>query len=395
MRAVHLEMVGAVVGGEGLARVARITADAVGGAVAIIAPRLGVACVAPTLIDIGELERYVDDRVAGRPAHPPRLVGAEEPIGAGENLIGLVALLRGDRPPHPDAAEYLHLAAVASLTEVAVARAREEVVQDLRGSFLEELRANTELDGPEIARRAARLGCDLHRGAVVLCAKLNAERPAHVVATITGDWPGALAHRDTIAAGGRIYALLPAADADDAPRATIAAARLLADRLDDLGTVGVSSFYTDPADLRRAVHEAELALDVLHISDEPIAQDIGSGTYRLLFRMLASHPEEIRAFYEDTVAPIIRYDEQHRSELLATLEVYLANNCNMNATAAATNAHRHTVANKLDRIRELTDLDPLSCEDREQLGLGIKAHRIIRRRLLREITTREDPRQGL
>jgi hypothetical protein len=64
-------------------------------------------------------------------------------------------------------------------------------------------------------------------------------------------------------------------------------------------------------------------------------------------------------------------------ELLATLEVYLANNCNMNATAQSIHAHRHTVAYRLERVKELSGLDPLRSEDRERLGLGLKAYRII------------------
>jgi sugar diacid utilization regulator len=385
LRAVHLDMVNALVGAEGLARLARITADAVGGPVAIIAPRLRAAYVSPTPIEIGELERYVNDRVAGRAPRPPRLLVAEVPIAAGETLLGIVALLRDDRPVRPDAGDYLHLAAVCSLTEVAVLEAKEEVAQNLRGSFLDELRRSSDLDGPEVVRRAAHLGCDLTRGAVVLCAKPRHDRAGPSVATIASDWPGALAQRDGVKPGGRVYALLPAGEATgDARRATIAAARRLAGRLEHHAAVGLSSFYADAADLRRAIREAELALDVLDISDEPIAQDIGSGTYRLLFRMLASHPEEIRAFYEDTVAPIVRHDARHRTELLPTLEAYLASNCNMNATAVAASVHRHTVANKLERIRAMTELDPLVSEDREQLGLGIKAYRIIQPRLLRE-----------
>ena len=46
-------------------------------------------------------------------------------------------------------------------------------------------------------------------------------------------------------------------------------------------------------------------------------------------------------------------------------------------TAAAIYAHRHTVAYRLDRVRELTGLDPLKSEDRERLGLGLKAGRVI------------------
>jgi sugar diacid utilization regulator len=48
----------------------------------------------------------------------------------------------------------------------------------------------------------------------------------------------------------------------------------------------------------------------------------------------------------------------------------------MNATAAAMPAHRHTVAYRLERVREVTGLDPLVGEDREQLGVAIKARAV-------------------
>src|SRR5205085_1044289 len=79
----------------------------------------------------------------------------------------------------------------------------------------------------------------------------------------------------------------------------------------------------------------------------------------------------------DTIAPLARYDDQYRTELVGTLSAYLDANCNTNATAAAVYAHRHTVAYRLDRIRELTGLDPTRTEDRERLGLGLKAHRLL------------------
>ena len=208
------------------------------------------------------------------------------------------------------------------------------------------------------------------------------------MATIAEDYPGALAqHMDAAVGAGngapRVYALLPAVGGDDAPERTLERARRLAQRLGRHGTVGLSSFYADPGEFARAIQEAELVLDVLRQGDVPgggIA-DIGTGTYRLLFRVLASHPEEVRSFYEDTVAPIVRYDDQYRTDLVGTLEAYLEQNCNMNATAAAIYAHRHTVAYRLDRVKELTSLDPMLSEDRERLGLGLKAYRIIAPRL--------------
>jgi sugar diacid utilization regulator len=376
LRAVHLEMVDAVLGGDGLGRVAALAAGSAGAPVAIVIPRLGAAAAAPELSDeqLGTLRRYVSDRVKDRPAQVPAVVAAEVPIMSGDDVVGAVLML-GEGGA--EAGDFLHLAAVASLTEVAVEEAKEEVEQNLRGSFLEDLRSRPDLEARDIVRRAGRLGCDLSRGAIVLCAELTTDRPRHVVATIAEDHPGALAqHMD-----GRVYALLPAVGGDDAPERTLERARRLAERLRQHGTVGLSSFYADPAEFGRAIQEAELVLDVLRQSDAPIAQDIGTGTYRLLFRVLASHPEEVRSFYEDTVAPIVRYDDQYRTDLVGTLEAYLEQNCNMNATASAIYAHRHTVAYRLERVKELTGLDPMLSEDRERLGLGLKAYRIIAPRL--------------
>jgi sugar diacid utilization regulator len=376
LRAVHLRMVDVVLGGEGLEGVAALAAGETGGVVAIVVPRLGAAVASAPVSDISALQRYVSERARGRTAAVPPGVLAEVPIASGDEQLGAVLLL-GEASLPDDALEFLHVAAVACLTEVAVEEARLEVEQNLRGSFLEELRSRDDLDADDIQRRAARLGCDVSRGAVALCAELSSDRPRHVVATIASEHPGALAQH--MEGSGRVYALLPGSDAS----VTLAAARRVATRLQRYGTVGVSSFYGEVADLGRALAEAELVLDVLRRSDVPIDEDIGTGTYRLLFRVLASHPEEVRSFYEDTVAPLVAYDAQYATDLVGTLSAYLERNCNMNATASAIYAHRHTVAYRLERMRELTGLDPLLSEDRERLGLGLKAYRIIAPRLHR------------
>ena len=78
----------------------------------------------------------------------------------------------------------------------------------------------------------------------------------------------------------------------------------------------------------------------------------------------------------------MRYDDQYRTDLVGTLEAYLEQNCNMNATAAAIYAHRHTVAYRFER-GGTHGLDPTHTEDRERFGLGLKAYRIIAPRLPR------------
>ncbi len=360
-RGAHLEMVGAVLAGDGLERVAEIAAAHAGAPVAVVVPRLAapVEAWAP-------YERYVAKRLAGGRPERPADVQAEVPIASGQQQLGAVLLLAEGAA---DAGEYLHVAAVAALTEVAVAEARDETEQTLRGSFLEEVLTRDDLDPADILRRAARLGCDLSAGAVGLCADPGERAPGRLLAAISGERPGALAQ----AVGGRVYALLPGSVED---------ARRVAGRLAH-ALVGISSHYSDVADVRRALEEADLVLGVTMAGGGPPGERIGGGTYRLLFRVLASHPEEVRSFYEDTLAPLVRYDTQYSTDLVGTLEAYLGENCNMNATAQAIHAHRHTVSYRLERVKELSGLDPFTSEDRERLGLGLKAYHIIEPRLPR------------
>ena len=256
------------------------------------------------------------------------------------------------------------MAAIAALTEVAVVEARDETEQSLRGSFLEEALTRTDLDPADVERRAARLGCDLSGGYTALCGDPGARSPGRLVAALAAEVPGVLAQP----VDGKVYALLPG-DPD--------LARRVATRVGRHATVGLSSHYAQSADLTRALEEAELVLGVTAAGGGTPSDEIGGGTYRLLFRVMASHPQEVRSFYEDTVSALVSYDEQYSTDLLGTLDAYLDNNCNMNATAQAIHAHRHTVGYRLERVKELTGLDPLTSEDRERLGLGLKAYRII------------------
>ena len=362
MRDLHARMLDAVLGGEGLQGLADLAASEAGGPVAIELPARGLGARSP---------EGVDGRFA---------LELEVPVRAGESQIGAVKVFassngNGAGAPAVDREEVARAAALAAIAEVAVAEARDEVEHDLRASLVEDLRAGV-VDGPEVARRAARLGCDTARGALALVAEIQSRKPRGAAALVESEWPGSIAEL----LDDRLYAILPASGGDDAPeRAAERAQRLLA-RLRGHGPAAASSFYPDPAELHQALREAELVLEVVRRDDrlaEQIEAGSGDGVYRLLFRALISDPDEVRSFYDDTVAAIVEYDREYRSELLSTLETYLAEDCNMNATARAIYAHRHTVAYRLERVRELTGLDPGASADRERLGLGIKAFRIL------------------
>lgn len=374
LRAVHQEMVEAVLHGEGLERVAVLASEHVGRPVAIVVPCAGVATVFPPseAQSLGAVRRYAAMRGRDGRLPLPAGVALAAPVNSGGEPVGVVAMLEGDGPAPPESGEVLHLAALAAMTGVALDEAREQEAARLRGGLLAELR-EAEMPAEDVLRRAARLGCDLSGGAIVVVTEVRSTRPRQLTALVSDDCPGAIAQL----LDERLYALLPADSGEGTNPET--AARALAERLRKHGPTAISSLYTDPGDLHRAVQEAELVLEVVS-RDEHMAEtmsEAGSGVYRLLFRVLASHPDEMRSFFEDTVAPVVRYDDRYHSDLLATLEAYLAQECNMNATARAIFAHRHTVAYRLERIQQLTGLDPTASEDRERLSLGLKAYRIV------------------
>ncbi|MDX6662864.1 MAG: hypothetical protein QOG09_966 [Solirubrobacterales bacterium] len=372
-------MLAAVLGGEGLAGVAELTAREAGGPVAILLPARGLAAACPNGKPLDDLSDYVAATIAGRAAEPPVAIEAQEIVVAGGEAMGAVLLLRPEPSDEPalaiDQSAVLQAAALTCLAEVAVTEARDAAAETLRGGLLEELREGR-VSREDMLRRASRLGCELRAGAVAMVAEVRSGKPRLVAAMIAAEHEGALAEL----VDERVYALLPARQGEDSAEATLAAARGLARRLRPHGPAGFSSFYADPGDLHEAIAEAELVLAVI-ARDERLAERLEDGVedavYRLLLRALASNPREVSRFYEDTVEPIVSYDSRYRSDLLRTLEAYLENNCNMNATARAIHAHRHTVAYRLDRARELSGLNPSASEDRERLGLGVKAYRIL------------------
>jgi hypothetical protein len=372
---VHQRMVDAALVGDGFDRIAELAAEEVGRPVAIVVPTLEVAVVwpgadratrsrkAPGLTGLDVLERFTAARIAGGPVEIPEGIDLVVPITFGEELVGSVAMLDGRSDVAPEASEFLHLAATASATAYALEDARVRDSGPTR--LLADLLAGR-IEAGVALRRAALAGCDLRDGVVACATELRSSRAREAIAVAQEECPGALAEL----VGNRIYVALP-------PRGP---SEGLAERLRAYGPTAVSSRYGDGRDLERALHEAELMLDVV-ARDSETAREIESGSgaevYRLLFRVLAARPEEVLSFYEDTIAPVARYDAQYQGELVATLEAYLANDCNMNATARAIFAHRHTIAYRLERVKELTDLDPASTEDRERLGLGLKALRIV------------------
>ena len=271
--------------------------------------------------------------------------------------------------------------------ELERSRSPEWESEEAAGTFVMAVLRREVTDRRDIVAQASELGADLDRGAGVVVLRA-APRAAQ-----TGEWrervlvlaqralralaPGSLAARD----GGEaaeVAAIVPAEDDERLARAAAGLARELEDGLQGFHlTTGRSRRCADPVDLYRAGSEARLAVNVGEAEGRSLLAFEDTGAYRLLLPAMSEDPAELERFYAETVEPLVAYDEQYETELVATVEAYLDNDGNVAATAKQLFTHRHTIRYRLERVRDLCGHDVSATEGREKLGLGLKAMRVL------------------
>ncbi len=179
--------------------------------------------------------------------------------------------------------------------------------------------------------------------------------------------------------GAEALVLIASGDEAGAKRAADAVLReLIAGLPGHTFAVGRSRVADDPGDLARAANEALLAANVAEGNTEPeVLAFEETGAYRLLLPAMSEDPAELMRFYAETVEPLVIYDEQYETDLVATLETFLDADGNVAGTAQRLFTHRHTIYYRLERVRELSGLDVGSSDGREKLSLGLKAMRVL------------------
>ncbi|HEY7142002.1 MAG TPA: helix-turn-helix domain-containing protein, partial [Methylomirabilota bacterium] len=242
-------------------------------------------------------------------------------------------------------------------------------------------------DRGDIVARAAELGSDVGAGAGVIVAR------AAPHSAQSGDWRArvlTVSLRALRSVGGGALGAL--GNGEVAEVATIVASGddeqlgRAAERLEKELTAALPGFavtvarsrrVSDPVDMYRAGKEALLAANVAEAEGHSLLAFEDTGAYRLLLPAVSEDPGELERFYEETLAPLVAYDDQYETDLVATVEAYLENDGNVAQTAARLFTHRHTVRYRLERVRELAGHDITSSEGREKLSLGLKAMRVL------------------
>ncbi len=341
----------------------------------------------------------VSDRAGNVLAVAARSTSDEKTLladGAGVELIelrvgdGEVGVLRLRPRGEPEPA-LLRLVTTLIGSELERVRAPSRASAQATEAFLRALIAGR-LDGaPVVTQAAAELGTELAAGASVIVVRAHAHvaagegRRARILSLTDRAARGLAA--DSLCAlteprelpGDDVVVLLAAGDDALAARAAEAIrGELIGGLAGHSVTIGRSRPCDDPGELHRAAAEALLAVNVAEGDDErPVIAFEQTGAYRLLLSAMVDNPQELRRFYEETLAPLVAYDEQYGTDLVLTVETFLEADGNVAGAAQRLFTHRHTVRYRLERVRDLCGHDVGSSDGREKLSLGLKAMRVL------------------
>lgn len=262
----------------------------------------------------------------------------------------------------------------------AYARAQRAIVREQEGArreFLADLLFGTDMASEDILRRAHTFGYDLSLSyaALVGCGPRHVEgKEATVAAAASATLSYGSAEPIVLQKGEHTIALIPVDPALD----PVALPEKLVAELDGEWSFGMGGPEPGLKGIRRAYLEAREALEI------GLALGLGGPVHRfddlLLYHFLRVEPALVERFVEQTLGPLIAYDERRKGELVKTIEAYFAVDGSVKMAGQALFAHPHTVTYRLKQVESLTGWSLRNSEDKLRLQLALRAYRLAQAR---------------
>ena len=262
----------------------------------------------------------------------------------------------------------------------AYAHAQRAIVREQEGArreFLADLLYGTEASPEEILRRALTFGYDLSLGYVALVGvgpQPDGRNESVVAAAVSGAISEASADPIVLQKGEQTIALVPD---DPSIDSALVPEKLIA----ELGSgwhFGMGGPEPGLEGIRRAYLEAREALEI------GLALGMEDSVYRfedlLLYHFLRSEPALVDRFVDQTLGPLVAYDDRRKGELVKTIEAYFNSDGSVKMAGEALFAHPHTVTYRLKQVERLTGWSLRKPEDKLRLQLALRAYRLAQSR---------------
>ncbi len=330
-------------------------------------------------------------RVPPKPENKINCGRAIVPIVAGNALLGYVSAVEVGGTLNEQQHAAMEQASIVFALEILKQQAAESAEQRLAGDYVEELISGRAPDLPAAHQRAARHNFDLRQPHRVMV--LEFDEPAQtnkrhrwtetdtllarrrfagtVRDTMIQSTPGALVgKRDD-----NVVVILPDGTNNGSANSLAIAQGLvqaLKSAVPELAVwVGVGRLAAEVGELARSFQDARLALKTV--------RNVGGKASVVAFEELGVLPlilqsqdqQALLEFMERHLRVVADYDVRHGTALVATLEAFLANNGNLQATSRACHIHLNTLKYRLNRIREISGVNLESGEARFNLQLAL------------------------
>jgi len=386
---IHDRFTKIVLGGGGLRQIAEALADSIALAVAIVDGQGAVLAHSAAFdgdVAAGLAASPIEPGASGEVATIQLADGrtaVAQSIVVGADRHGTIIALGSTADLGDDELEALDYAATVAALRLVQARAVAESDRRFQAVCLEELVTGHVTDREALMERSAAFGWDLATPRAVLVAEIH-ELDGRPFGQLAGS-------SDELVARHRLY---------EAARLTLGQGAIIWER-----TAGIAALVPAGGRGREAVRAAGLELEAEGLrrlpgsvvdvgigrpARDPLGLDgsfreargaiaaagwrRGHGAVSLfeeldLDRLLFNTPASERAmFVETAVGPLVAYDARHRTNLVETLEVFLATR-KVAVAARTLYVHTNTLANRLERIAEI--IGPFADDPDRCLTLGL------------------------
>ncbi|WP_396933475.1 PucR family transcriptional regulator [Mycolicibacterium sp.] len=304
---------------------------------------------------------------------------ASREIRAGRLHHGFVVAVEAERPFGEFSLVAVGQAAIVAALEVTRDLAVGAVERRFSSNALFELISGSESESGEYASLGSGFGWDLERDIAVLVGRREGTPDeAHSTrrrSRLADDraiefWASAVRSQDRLAAAAGLGSELVAVIGAD--QDVLAVAHAVQDEVAHFTNgqyaIGVSRSYPGPAGVSIAYQEARTALRLgSRVSGLGAVTAYGElGLFRLLAQV---SDEDLRAFADEKLGPVLRMSEPERSEMFQTLETLIEHNMNMAEAARHLHYHYNTLRYRLAKLERL--LGPFSTSTPVAIQIGV------------------------
>ncbi|MET0522624.1 MAG: GAF domain-containing protein [Jiangellaceae bacterium] len=287
-------------------------------------------------------------------------------IQAGDTHLGALLLTRAEEPTPVDIRTLERAAQIMGLLilkETAVAEAEERV----SGELLAELLVSAPPVGPNQHARAHARGVDIGLLNVIVVAKSETKSASEIgrrLHALSSEWRGLAGEhlgRATLLAAAPDAARLAETVHGRLRRELGSPVRVVAERVTDDNWGKAYELAGKCCDLMQSLGVTDRGSTAA-----PYAM------FALLFD--TDRAPDLDRFLADSLGPLLAYDLQRSTQLVATLSAYFGNSANLTRTAGALQVHMNTLLKRLDRVESILGEDWRAPDRALQLQVALRLH---------------------